>query len=272
MNIRAIKAIVRKDLKVAMQNKGVLLPIIILPLILFIVYPLIMVYTSTMVDTLGTSMNNMDELLARMPAGLLNELSGYTQEQQLIVFALVYMLAPMFLILPLMVSSVIAADSFAGEKERKTLESLLYTPTTDRELFTAKLAGAWTAAIAVTLLSFVVYGITVNVAGWQSIGRVFFPNWMWIALVFWVTPAVAGLGLVVMVFVSARAQGFQDAYQTGGLVVLPVIALMIGQISGVMYFSLGLVFFVGLLIWVLDLILLWYASKSFRRGELMTKF
>lgn len=272
MNIRAIKAIVRKDLKVAMQNKGVLLPIIILPLILFIVYPLIMVYTSTMVDTLGTSMNNVDELLARMPAGLLNELSGYTQEQQLIVFALVYMLAPMFLILPLMVSSVIAADSFAGEKERKTLESLLYTPTTDRELFTAKLAGAWTAAIAVTLLSFVVYGITVNVAGWQSIGRVFFPNWMWIALVFWVTPAVAGLGLVVMVFVSARAQGFQDAYQTGGLVVLPVIALMIGQISGVMYFSLGLVFFVGLLIWVLDLILLWYASKSFRRGELMTKF
>jgi ABC-type Na+ efflux pump permease subunit len=41
-----------------------------------------------------------------------------------------------------MVSSVLAADSFAGEKERKTLEALLYTPTTDRELFTAKLLEA----------------------------------------------------------------------------------------------------------------------------------
>lgn len=272
MNTRAILAIVRKDLKVALQNKGVVLPIVILPLILFVAFPWIMVYASSVTDMTGSSMSNVDEMLKRMPSGLLNELSPYTQEQQMIVFSLVYMLAPMFLIMPLMVSSVLAADSFAGEKERKTLEALLYTPTTDRELFTAKLLGAWTAAVAVALLSFVVYAVMVNAAGWQSIGQVFFPNWMWIALVFWVSPAVAGLGLVVMVFVSARAQGFQDAYQTGGLVVLPVIFLMIGQISGAMYFSLGVVLLVGAAVWLLDIILLRFASKSFRRGELMTKF
>lgn len=272
MNTRAIFAIVRKDLKVAMQNKGVVLPIIILPVILFVVFPWIMAYAPSWANAAGTSLSNMDELLARMPSGLLKELNGYTPDQQMTVFALVYMLAPMFLILPLMVSSVLAADSFAGEKERKTLEALLYTPTTDRELFTAKLLGAWTAAIVVAVLSFIVYAVMANAAGWQSIGHIFFPNWMWIALVFWVTPAVAGLGLVVMVFVSVRAQGFQDAYQTGGLVVLPVVALMIGQISGVMYFSLGVVLFVGLVIWLLDMILLRLASKSFRRGELMTKF
>lgn len=268
MNMRAIRAIARKDLKVAMQNRGVMLPIVIVPLILFVVFPWAMVYASSMA---GSSMSNVDELLARMPSGLLNELSGYNREQQMIVFSLVYMLAPMFLILPLMVSSVLAADSFAGEKERKTLEALLYTPTTDRELFTAKLLGPWTAAVAVAIFSFVVYAVMVNVAGWQSIGHVFFPNRMWIALVFWVTPAVAGLGLVVMVFVSARAQGFQDAYQTGGLVVLPVVALMIGQISGVMYFSLGVVLLAGLIIWLIDLGLLRAASKRFRRTELMSK-
>ena len=272
MNTRAIQAIVRKDLKVALQNKGVVLPIVILPIILFVVFPWVMVYASSMTDTLGTSVSNIDEMLRRMPAGLLNELSNYTQEQQMVVFTLVYMLAPLFLIMPLMVSSVIAADSFAGEKERKTLEALLYTPTTDRELFTAKLLGAWTAAIASALLSFVVYGVMVNAAAWSSIGHIFFPNWMWVALVLWVTPAVAALGLVVMVFVSARAQGFQDAYQIGGMIVLPVILLMVGQISGVMYFSLGVVLFVGLVIWLIDAVLLWYASKSFRRGELMTKF
>jgi hypothetical protein len=75
-----------------------------------------------------------------------------------------------------------------------------------------------------------------------------------------------------MVFVSVRAQGFQDAYQIGGMVVLPVLLLMVGQISGVMYFSLGVVLFVGLVIWLIDAILLWFASKSFRRGELMAKF
>ena len=121
-------------------------------------------------------------------------------------------------------------------------------------------------------MSFIVYAVMVNAAGWHSIGHIFFPNWMWIALMFWVTPAVAGLGLVVMVFVSVRAQGFQDAYQTGGMVVLPVLLLMVGQISGVMYFSLGVVMIVGLVIWLLDAVLLWFASKGFRRGELMTKF
>jgi hypothetical protein len=139
-------------------------------------------------------------------------------------------------------------------------------------LFTAKLLGGWAAAITVSILSFILYAVMVNVAGWQSIGHIFFPNWMWIALVFWVSPALAGLGLVVMVFVSARAQGFQDAYQLGGLVVLPVIFLMIGQISGVMYFSLGVVLFVGLLVWLIDWGLLWLAGKNFRRGELMAKF
>jgi ABC-2 type transport system permease protein len=272
MNTRAILAIVRKDLKVAVQNKGVVLPIIILPLVLFVVLPWLMVYGPALASATNTSFSNMSQILGRMPAGLLNELSGYTQDQQLTVFILVYMLAPMFLIMPLMVSSVLAADSFAGEKERKTLEALLYTPTTDRELFTAKLLGAWSAAITVALMSFVIYTVMANAAAWHSIGHIFFPNWMWFALVFWVTPAVAGLGLVVMVFVSVRAQGFQDAYQTGGLIVLPVLLLIIGQISGVMYFSLGVVMIVGLVIWLIDAVLLWFVSKSFRRGELMTKF
>jgi ABC-2 type transport system permease protein len=271
MNSRAITAIVRKDLKVATQNKGVVLPIIILPLILFIIFPWVMAYAPQMATSAGTQVSNVDELLKRMPEGLLNELSGFTEEQQIVVFSLVYMLAPMFLIMPLMVSSVFAADSFAGEKERKTLEALLYTPTTDRELFIAKLAGAWVTAVSVALFSFIVYAVMVNAAGWHSIGHLFFPNWMWIALVLWVTPAVAGLGLVVMVFVSVRAQGFQDAYQLGGLVVLPVIVLMIGQISGVMYFSLGVVLLVGFIIWLIDAALLYFASKSFRRGELMTR-
>jgi len=272
MNTRAIFAIARKDLKVALQNKGVVLPIIILPVILFVALPWILAYASSLAAADIGSVTNMGQLLQRMPAGLLNELGKYTQEQQIIVFGLVYMLAPMFLIMPLMVSSVLAADSFAGEKERKTMEALLYSPTTDRELFSAKLLGAWAAAVAVAILSFIIYAIMVNAAAWHSIHAIFFPNWMWIALVLWVTPAVAGLGLVVMVFASAKAQGFQDAYQTGGMVVLPVLLLMVGQISGVMYFSLGVVLLVGLVIWLIDIGLLWLASKSFRRGALMTKF
>src|SRR5689334_10126332 len=115
MNKRAIFAIFRKDLQVAAQNNGVLLPIILLPLIFFGIFPWIMTYALTATNAAGTALNNIDQLFARMPVGLLNELSAYSHSQKVVVFMLLHMVAPMFLMVPLMVPSVIAADSFAGE-------------------------------------------------------------------------------------------------------------------------------------------------------------
>ena len=179
---------------------------------------------------------------ARRPAG---RAGGLNEAQTIVVLMLVYMLAPMYLILPLMVSSVIAADSFAGEKERKTLEALLYTPTTDGELLLAKMLAAWLPALAIAWAGFVLYGTVANLAAWPTMGRIFFPNLMWIVLALWVAPAVAGLGLGVTVLVSVRAQSFQEAYQLGAMVVLPIMLLVIGQATGVMYFSTWLVLLLG---------------------------
>jgi ABC-2 type transport system permease protein len=269
MNWRAIFAIVRKDLQVVSQNKGVLLPITIVPLVLFVILPWLTALAPALVNVAGISFSQLDELITRMPPGLQQELAGYDMSQKVIVFFLVYMLAPLFLIIPLMVASVIAADSFAGEKERKTMEALLYTPMTDRELFVAKLLSAWLAAVAVALVGFVLYSVMANAAAWPLMRHVFFPNAMWLALVIWVVPAVAGLGLGVMVLVSARAQGFQDAYQLGSVVVVPVLLLVFGQISGVMYFSVTLVLVLGLVIWLLNSLLVWLGSRSFRRERLL---
>jgi ABC-2 type transport system permease protein len=44
------------------------------------------------------------------------------------------------------------------------MEALLYTPTTDRELFVAKPLSGWLAAIAVALVGFVLYVIMANAA------------------------------------------------------------------------------------------------------------
>ena len=272
MNMRAIFAIVRKDLKVVSQNKGVMLPIIIVPLIFFVVLPWGVTLVPSMVNVAGVSaddINNVQEMIGQMSAGLQQELSGYEPNQMIVVYFLVYMLAPFFMIIPLMVSAVIAADSFAGEKERKTMEALLYTPTTDQELFIAKLLSGWLAALAVALVGFVLYVITANAAGWSQMHRIFFPNTMWLVLIFWVVPALPGLGLGVMVLLSSRAQGFQDANQIGGMVVLPILLLVFGQLTGVMYFSVTLVFLLGLVIWLLDALLIWVGSRSFHRGRLL---
>lgn len=270
MNKRAIRAIVRKDLKVAVQNRGVMIPLIVVPLLLFVALPWLALFVPDLAKASNSaSFTRLTDLLARMPAALQATFAGYNDAQRVVAFFLEYVMAPMFLVVPLLVASVIAADSFAGEKERKTLEALLYTPTTDGEVFVAKLLSAWLPAMAVALVGFLLYVITVNVVGWPVMARVFFPNLMWVALVVWVAPAAAGLGLGSMVLVSIRAQGFQDAYQIGSVVVLPIVLLVFGQVTGVMAFSVGLVLLLGLLLWVADGLLLWVGKRSFHRGQLI---
>ncbi|HEX9091396.1 MAG TPA: ABC transporter permease subunit [Anaerolineales bacterium] len=269
MNARAMFAIVRKDLKVASQNKGVVVPIIVLAVVFFVAFPWLVKLLPTLENMAGDVLGDIQKLLSNMPAGLQHEFAGLSLTQTVVVYVLKYMLAPMFLLLPLMVAAVISADSFAGEKERKTLEALLYTPTSDRELFIAKLLSGWLAAIAVALAGFVLYTVMANAAAWSQMHRIFFPDAMWLVLILWVVPAIAGLGVGVMVLASSRAQGFQDANQLGGLVVLPMVALFYAQIAGVMYFNVLIVILMGLVIWLLTGLFIWLGSRTFQRNRLL---
>ena len=206
-------------------------------------------------------------MLQGMP-GSQAALAGYDEAQGFVVYVLVFMLAPFYLILPVVSSMSIACDSFAGEKERKTLEALLYTPTSDRELLVAKILSAMVPAVAIAWIGFLLYSITANLAAWSTMGRIFFPNLMWVFLALWVAPAVAGLGLGVTVLVSARAQTFQEAYQVGGVIVLPILLLVVGQATGILYFSPWLVLVLGLVFWIVDAVLLYLGARRFRRSEL----
>jgi hypothetical protein len=57
----------------------------------------------------------------------------------------------------------------------------------------------------------------------------------------------------------------------GGVVVLPIVALMISQAAGVMYFSVGLVLLLGLGLWIVDAVLLWFGARTFQRSELIAR-
>jgi ABC-2 type transport system permease protein len=271
VNWRAVKAIVYKDLKVISQSRGVLIPLVIVPVVVFVALPVLVALIPAATNLPGASLAELENFVKQMPAGLQSALSGYDETQKITVLVLVYFLAPMYLVVPLMVASVIAADSFAGEKERKTLEALLYTPTTDWELFVGKTLSAWLPAMGVAVGGFLLYALVVNLAAWPMMGYVFFPNAMWLTLVVWVAPAVAGLGLGTMVLVSSRVQSFQEAYQLGAVIVLPIVLLLIGQATGAMYFSMGLVLLLGLILWGVDAALLWFGVKTFQRSELITR-
>lgn len=269
MNMRAVLALARKDLLVVGQTKAVLLPIIIVPLVMVVILPVVAAFAPQFANLPGAS--DLTAVLERMPATFQARFEGLSVDQTLVTLLLVYLFAPMYLIVPLMVASVIAADAFAGEKERRTLEALLFTPTTDAELLLGKLLAGYVPALAVAWGGFLVYAVVANAVAWPVMGAVFFPTAMWWVLALWVAPAVAALGLGATVLVSARVNTFQEAYQVGGVVVLPIVLLVVGQATGLVVLSTGLVVALGAVFWVLALGLLALGRRGFRRGELLAR-
>jgi ABC-2 type transport system permease protein len=273
VNWRIIWNIALKDWKEIRQNRLAWLPSLIVPFFFVIVLPLGIIVLPQLFPegSLQSASRDLQPMLTNLPPLMAQQLNGLNPDQMLIVLILGFLFSPMFLIIPLLVSSIFGADSIVGEKERKTLEALLYTPATDGELYLAKLLSAILPAVTLSWGSFLAYSVVVNVAGASVMGRVWFPLPHWIPLIIWVSPAVATLGMAGIVLVSSRVNTFTEAQQTSGLLVLPIILLVVGQALGVIYLSVELVIALGVVIWLLDAVLIWVGVKQFSRSALMTR-
>jgi ABC-2 type transport system permease protein len=192
------------------------------------------------------------------------------EREQIVVLVLGYLLSPLLLVIPLMVSAVLAADAFAGEKERRTLEGLLYLPISDRDLFLAKVLSAFVPALLITWTGALLYALVSNVVGWPVLHRVFVPFSQWLAVILWIAPAVALLALGLLVIVSGRSKTTQEANQLGAAVILPLIFLAAGQASALLLAPLPVVLLIGVFIWTLALLLVVINGRRFTRDRLAT--
>ena len=272
MSWASVWAIVRKDVATVLRNRGVRLPLLITPIVVLVVIPTLLVAG-------GEAMVAGGQVPIGEGASPFGQLGDEEVQESVVgevtdprarwaVFVLEVFLAPLYLLVPLIVATVIAADSFAGERERGTLEALLHSAASDRDLMTAKVLAAWLPAVVVSLTGFAVYSVLANLLAWPSLGRVFFPSTTWLLLAFWVTPAVAALGLGLMVIASSRVQSLQAAHQIGSLLVLPVLLLLVVQISGILLLRPGVVVVIGALLWAAVGGLLTIATRTLRRERL----
>jgi hypothetical protein len=262
----AIRAVVVKDVVAIRRSKAIMLPMMGVPFVLLVGLPAAMAWfarTRTGPD--------LSDFLDRLPHGLAQPITRLPDRQQMLVLVNGYLLAPLFLIVPLMVSAVLAADAFAGEKERRTMESLLHLPVRDRDLFLAKVLVAFLPSVALSWIGFVAFALVSNVLGWPVMHRVFVPTGMWLAVIGWVAPAVAAFGLGTMVRISARAQTSQEANQLGGAVIMPVIIAAVGQATGLLLLDMAAVFVAGSVIWLAAAWLIWGGMRRFTRDRIASR-
>lgn len=265
MNRRGVIAVVRRDLVVAMGSKAVVLPALIIPLVLLVLLPAIAGFAASLVD--AATIGDLEALLQVLPAAVVEGLSD-DPALQAAELAVAYLMAPLVLLVPVMFAAVIAADGMAGEKERGTLEGLLLTPLTDRELVTAKLLAAWVPAAVIGLVGGLVYAVVANLAVGTQVGRLVLPTPEFAVMVLWAGPTFAAASLAAVSLVSVRVRTTQEAFQLGGVVVLPVVALLISQSTGLLLLSVWLLVVAGVIALAIAALLLAIGSRWLSRTRL----
>ena len=218
MNYNHVMSIALKDLKEAFSSISVWGPMIGIPLFFAIVLPAFTVYISKYA---GPALLTRILGVAAATAGI----SSYDVAKfAFIKFFAINILGPIFLTMPIITATVIAADSFAGEKERKTAEALMSTPATDSELLAGKTLASFIPAVGLTVFIFVIYALITNYLSVASYGSAVFPNILWYMMLA-NSPFLALTTIGMIVLVSSRVRNIKEAQQISSLLVLPILVI-----------------------------------------------
>lgn len=272
MRAHMVMLVFRKDWCEIKRNWQILFPIVVVPFLISVLLPTLIIVTPSLSSISGPPMENSTAMMRNLPSQVRDELAGMNAWQALVYVMSLYFFAPFFLIIPLMASSVIASDSFAGEKERKTIEAILATPISDSELLLGKMLVSFIPSMIVTAASFAIYTTVIDAFSFTIFdGRLLLPNPVWLMLIFGVAPtiALAGIGLTVMI--SARVKGVREAQQISSILLLPILMLVLGQISGAIFLGPTVVAILIAAFVVVDLIVFYIGLRSFKREEILPR-
>lgn len=234
----ALQALIKKDLQAVTANKRLFTSILVVPLVMAVILPTMFL---CMIHFMPEESGDLQELLALLPFTVTAE----NMEKVLSGLVLNYIMPVFFLLIPVMASSITAASSFVGEKEKHTLETLLYCPLTLREIFRAKVLASFLLSMFVTLASVLCMFAAVETELWFFSGALVAPEIKWLVLLLVVTPGVSLIAITLIVRSSAKSQTVEEAQQGAVFLLLPIMALLIGQFAGVLLISAWLLLGIG---------------------------
>ena len=241
-------AIINKDLRQVTTNKRMLFPLLLVPIVLTVLMPSIFVFAIHFVPDKTSEFEKLIELLPQTE-------HSENLEQTVAKLLLNYLLPVFFLIIPIMAATIMAASSFVGEKEKRTLETLLYCPLSLKQIFRSKVLASFLLSMMVSLLSFGIMLLVLESEIFALSGRLIAPSLNWLLVLLLVSPAISMIAITLIVRLSAKAQSMEDAQQAAVFLILPILLLVVGQFTGILLISfwilLGIGILCGLLAWLL---------------------
>lgn len=175
-----------------------------------------------------------------------------------------------YMMIPAVVPTFIASYSFIGEKNNRSLEPLLATPTTDMELFLGKTLAIFLVTMAATWVAYVVSAFIVNILAEPLLGYQPLPNGLWIVGFVLLAPIFCILSISVNVLISSKVTDVRASQQIGGLIVLPVLVFVFLTFAGPAFSSpwMMIIYSIGFL--AADVWVVYFSVKIFKREEILT--
>ena len=265
MSFSAISTLIRKEWAELYRNTMLLGTVLFMPLV-FAAIPIIMLWS--MGDFTTEALGESIGALGNAPSSLCHGLSP--GNCSLAIFMAQFNM--MFMFIPVILPATITPYAIVGEKTQRSLEPLLATPISTLDLLMAKALAAIIPAVLATWLSFLIY----MAASWfllssKAVFAVIFQPY-WLFAIFVVGPLLALLTADLALMVSSRSTEPRAAQQVAGLVVLPLVLLLMGQMSGMLLITPIFTYLMGLLILILDIIFTYMAVKVFDREAILTRW
>ncbi len=228
--------IARREIRDQLRDWRILTPIIILTLF----FPLLMNFTA----------QQAVDFVVRYGAPIIGD--------RLIPFLL--MIVGFF---PISISLVIALESFAGERERLSLEPLLATPLSDRELYLGKMLASVTPPLGAAYLGILVYlvGLFMRL-DWR-------PEPVLLLQILALTTVQAFVMVSGAVVISSQTTSVRAANLLASFIIIPVAELIIGESLIMFWGRYNILWWIVVALLLIAVVLTRMGLRLFNREELL---
>lgn len=266
--LRKVVLIIKKEWLEIRQQRALVLTMI-LPPALFALVPMILVFVIGQFPDVGSDrdMKDLAKTLSKLNPAIAN-MNGVELGQT--VFG--QQLATLFFLMPIILPSVLASYSVVGEKTSQTLEPLLATPVRTWELLLAKCLAALIPSVVLTWAGALLFaaGLRVVAASPAVFEAIISIGWLLVLLL--CAPLLALITVALTIAVSSRVNDPRTAQQVSAVVILPLMIIFFGQLTGLLVLSPAVALLGAVVLAIIAAGCLWLATRLFEREVILTRW
>lgn len=177
----------------------------------------------------------------------------------------------LFLLIPTFLPTTLASYLVIGERDQGTLEPVLTTPVTDRELLLGKALAAAAPAVALSWCFFAVFVTLTRLFAGPAVVEIVWRPAQFIAQLL-LAPGLSGFAVVVGMWMSMRVRDVRVAQQLSGLVMIPVVVVVSLMSLGIVTGTDRSFLAAAALVALIDVAGFRVLSRAFNRERLLTRY